>query len=166
MKLHISTSSLLCVILFGSIFLSPQLLLAQTGPSAEIKDLFHKLIDAENIHDEPAVRRLIWNSPSMLFVAKAPSGWHPYWGIDAVMQHLHVMYQTPFRIDPIYEEEQVVFIKEDIAETYVPVKITVGYAGQQPIPKPFNMVLLWIKTPEGWRMATDLPIPVPPDPKK
>ncbi len=169
MKLHINTRASLCVpvvLVFGSILLSPQRLRAQAEPSAEIKNLFHKLIDAENIHDEPAVRRLVWNSPSMLFVAKAPAGWHAYWGIDAVMQHLHEMYQTPFRIDPIYEEEQVVFIKDDIAETYVPVKITVGYAGQQPVPKPFNMVLLWIKTSEGWRMATDVPIPIPPDPRK
>jgi hypothetical protein len=26
------------------------------------------------------------------------------------------------------------------------------------------MVLLWIKTPQGWKMTTDIPIPVPPDP--
>jgi hypothetical protein len=25
------------------------------------------------------------------------------------------------------------------------------------------MVLLWIKTPQGWKMTTDIPIPVPPD---
>lgn len=165
MKKNITTTALSCFLVVGLVFGSSQRFNAQTDSSAEIKDLFHKLIEAENIHDEPAVRRLVWNSPSMLFVAKAPTGWHAYWGIDAVMEHLHEMYQTPFRIDPLYEEERVVFIKDDIAETYSPVKITVGYAGQQPVPKPFNMVLLWIKTPEGWRMATDVPIPIPPDPR-
>jgi hypothetical protein len=25
-------------------------------------------------------------------------------------------------------------------------------------------VLIWIHTPQGWKMATDIPIPVPPDP--
>ena len=73
--------------------------------------------------------------------------------------------QGPFRIDPIYDEEKVVFLRPDIAETYAPVKITVAYGGQNPAPRPFIMVLLWIKTPEGWRMATDIPIPVPPDPR-
>jgi ketosteroid isomerase-like protein len=77
------------------------------------------------------------------------------------MQHLHDMYQGPFRIDPIYEEEKVVFLKPDIAETYAPVKITVAYGGQNPVPRPFIMVLLWTKTPEGWKMATDIPIPIP-----
>ena len=131
-----------------------------------IKQSYRQLIDAENEHDLAAVRRLVWNSPSTLFVAKAPVGWHGYWGIDAVMQHLHDMYQQPFRIDPLYDEERVVFITPDLAETYAPVRITVAYGGQDPVPRPFVMVLLWISTPVGWRMATDIPIPVPPEPAK
>ena len=110
------------------------------------------------------MRELVWNSPSTPFVAKAPVGWHGYWGIDDVMQHLHDMYQQPFRIDPVYEEEKVVFITPEIAETYAPVRITVAYGGQNPVPKPFVMVLIWIQTPQGWKMATDIPIRVPPDP--
>jgi ketosteroid isomerase-like protein len=134
---------------------------AQTEKEQEIKRIYKQLIEAENKHDLPAVRALIWSSHSTLFVAKAPVGWRGYWGIDDVMQHLHDMYQQPFRIDPIYEEEKAVFLTPEIAETYVPVRITVGYGGQNPIPKPFVMVLIWIKTPRGWRMTTDIPIPVP-----
>jgi ketosteroid isomerase-like protein len=133
-------------------------------PEAEIKRLYRNLIDAENKHDLPAVKAMVWNSTSTLFVAKAPVGWHGYWGIDDVIQHLREMYQGTFRIDPIYEEEKLVFLKPDIAETYAPVNITVAYGGQNPVPKPFVMVLLWIRTPQGWKMATDIPIPVPPDP--
>ena len=130
----------------------------------QIRELYKNLIDAENRHDLPAVRELVWNSPSTLFVAKAPVGWHGYWGIDDVMQHLHDMYQQPFRIDPIYEEERVVFLTPEIAETYAPVRISVAYGGQNPVPKPFVMVLIWIHTAQGWKMTTDIPIPVPPDP--
>ena len=142
---------------------------AQFGGAAgdkeqDIEDIYKKLIDAENQHDLPAVRELVWKSPSTLFVAKAPVGWRGYWGIDDVMQHLHDMYQQPFRIDPLYQEEKVVFITPDIAETYAPVQITVAYGGQNPVPKPFVMVLLWIKTSTGWKMTTDIPIPVPPEP--
>jgi ketosteroid isomerase-like protein len=130
----------------------------------QVKKVYKQLIDAENRHDLPAVRELIWNSPSTLFVAKAPVGWRGYWGIDDVLQHLHDMYQQPFQIDPVYEEEKTVFITPEIAETYAPVRITAAYGGQNPVPKPFVMVLLWIKTPQGWKMTTDIPIPVPPDP--
>jgi hypothetical protein len=138
--------------------------IAQTDKEHEIKRIYKQLIDAENEHDLAAVRELVWNSPSTLFVAKAPVGWHGYWGIDDVMQHLRDMYQQPFRIDPVYEEEKVVFVTSEIAETYAPVRITVAYGGQNPVPKPFVMVLIWIHTPQGWKMATDIPIPVPPDP--
>jgi len=141
-----------------------KLIRAAGDQEQEVRDIYKKLVDAENKHDLPAVRELVWNSPSTLFVAKAPVGWHGYWGIDDVMQHLHDMYQQPFRIEPIYDEEKVVFIMPGIAETYAPVQITVAYGGQNPVPKPFVMVLLWIKTPQGWKMTTDIPIPVPPDP--
>ena len=130
----------------------------------EIKRAYKNLIDAENKHDLPAVKSMVLDSAATLFVAKAPAGWHGYWGIDDVIQHLHDMYQGAFRIDPVYEEEKVVFLKPDIAETYAPVRITVAYGGQNPVPRPFVMVLLWIKTAEGWKMATDIPIPVPSDP--
>jgi ketosteroid isomerase-like protein len=133
-------------------------------PEEEIKRAYRSLIEAENRHDLPAVRGMVWDSGSTLFVAKAPVGWHGYWGINDVLQHLRDMYQGTFRIDPIYGEEKVVFLKPDIGETYAPVKITVAYAGQNPGPRPFIMVLLWVKTQQGWKMATDIPIPVPPDP--
>jgi ketosteroid isomerase-like protein len=139
--------------------------LAQTSTDLEIKRAYKSLIDAENRHDLAAVKRMVWDSSSTLFVAKAPVGWRGYWGIDDVMQHLHEMYQQSFRIDPVYEEEKVVFITRDVAETYAPVKITVAYGGQNPAPKPFIMVLVWARTPKGWKMTTDMPIPVPPDPK-
>jgi ketosteroid isomerase-like protein len=147
-------------------FLAVDLAVAQPQPVDEVKQVYKHLIDAENRHDIPAVKAMIWKSPSTLFVAKAPVGWHGYWGIDDVIQHLHDMYQTPFRIAPLYSEEKVVFITPDIAETYAPVKISVAYGGQNPVPKPFIMVLVWIKTQDGWKMTTDIPIPVPPDPSQ
>jgi ketosteroid isomerase-like protein len=136
---------------------------AQTSTDLEIKRAYKNLIDAENGHDLAAVKGMVWDSPLALFVAKAPVGWHGYWGIDDVMQYLHDMYQQPFRIDPVYEEEKVVFITPDVAEAYAPVRITVAYGGQNPVPKPFIMVLVWIKTPKGWKMTTDIPIPIPAD---
>ena len=80
------------------------------------------------------------------------------------MQHFHDLYQQTFRIDPDYSKEKVVGLAIDVAETYVPVKITVAYAGQTPVPKPFLMILDWVRTPIGWKMATDIALPIPPAP--
>lgn len=159
-------SCTLVLMLSAALLATPRPANAQSNTEEEIKRVYKQLIDAENRHDLTAVRTLVWNSPSTLFVAKAPVGWHGYWGVDDVLQHLHDMYQQPFRIDPVYGEEKVAFITREIAETYAPVRITVAYGGQNLVPKPFVMVLLWIKTPDGWKMTTDIPIPVPPDPVK
>jgi hypothetical protein len=77
--------------------------------------------------------------------------------------HLDELYEAgSFRIDPDYDKEKVVGLSHDVAETYVPVNITVAYGGQTPVPKPFLMILDWVRTPEGWRMATDIALPIPP----
>jgi hypothetical protein len=133
-----------------------------------LRTLYKQLIEAENRHDLAAVEPLVWNSPSTLFVAKtatqAEGNWAGFWGKDVVMRHFHDLYQAPFRIDPDYSREKVVGLTPDVAETYVPVKITVAYAGQTPVPKPFLMILDWIKTPAGWKMATDIALPIPSTP--
>src|SRR5262245_52499249 len=133
-----------------------------------LKGLYKQLIVAENRHDLAAVKQLVWDSPSTLFVAKtatASEGNLPRsWGSDIVIQHFHDLYQDTFRIDPDYSKEKVVGLTIDVAETYVPVKITVAYAGQTPVPKPFLMILDWVRTPIGWKMATDIALPIPPAP--
>ena len=135
----------------------------------EIKTLYRRLIEAENRHDLAEVRTTVWDSPSTLFVAKtataAEGNWAGFWGIDVVMQHFAELYNAgSFRIDPDYNKEKIVGLTRDVAETYVPVKITVAYAGQTPVPKPFLMILYWIRTPDGWRMASDIALPIPPPP--
>jgi hypothetical protein len=134
-----------------------------------VRALFKQLIDAENRHDLNAVRPLVWVSPNALFVAKtatpAEGNWAGFWGTDVVLSHLGELYNAgSFHIEPDYERVKVVGVAPDVAETYSPVKITVAYAGQTPIPKPFLMILNWVRTPEGWRMATDIALPIPPAP--
>lgn len=135
-----------------------------------LKALYKQLIDAENRHDIAAVRPLVWVSPNTLFVAKtatvAEGNWAGFWGAEVVLQHLDDLYKAgSFRIDPDYDKEKVVALSHDVAETYVPVSITVAYAGQIPVPKPFLMILEWVRTPDGWRMATDIALPIPPTPQ-
>jgi hypothetical protein len=134
-----------------------------------VRALFEQLIDAENRHDLNAVRPLVWVSPNALFVAKtatpAEGNWAGFWGAEVVLRQLGELYNAgSFHIEPDYERVKVVGIAPDVAETYAPVKITVAYAGQTPTPKPFLMILNWVRTPEGWRMATDIALPIPPAP--
>jgi hypothetical protein len=136
---------------------------------AELRHLYKRLIDAENRHDIAAVRPIVWVSADALFVAKtataAEGNWAGFWGTDVVLQHLDDLYKAgPFKIDPDYDKEKVVALSRDVAETYAPVSITVAYAGQVPVPKPFLMILEWVRTADGWRMATDIALPIAPPP--
>jgi hypothetical protein len=42
--------------------------------------------------------------------------------------------------------------------------ITVSYAGQDGTPRPFLMVIDWIKVAKDWKVASEIILPVPPAP--
>jgi hypothetical protein len=84
-----------------------------------------------------------------------------FWGKDVVVRHLGELYQGTFVMDPDYTRLKVVGITRDVAETYVPLNISVAYAGQTGTPKPFLMIVNWVRTPAGWKMAADIALPIP-----
>jgi hypothetical protein len=140
------------------------------GPSSlnEINGLYLRLIEAENRHDLTAVRQMVWQSPDTLFVAKtatpAEGNWAGFWGADVVMQHFAELYAGTFVMAPHYDRVKTVGLTGEVAETYAPLDISVSYAGQTATPKPFLMIVTWVRTPDGWKMATDVALPIPPAP--
>jgi hypothetical protein len=138
------------------------------GSIAQISGRYHALIDAENRHDLAAVRQMVWQSPDTLFVAKtatpAEGNWAGFWGADVVMQHFAELYAGTFVMAPHYDRVKTVGLTAEVAETYAPLDISVSYAGQIATPKPFLMIVTWVRTPDGWKMATDVALPIPPAP--
>ena len=134
----------------------------------ELRELYHHLIVSENAHDIAEVRRIVWQSPNALFVAKtktpAEGNWAGFWGSDVVAGHINELFQGVFVMDPDFPKEKVVLLSPTVAETYVPLKISVAYAGQTGKPKPFLMIVDWVRVGSGWRMATDIALPIPPPP--
>lgn len=80
------------------------------------------------------------------------------------MQHFADLYAGTFVMAPHYDRVKTVGLTPDVAETYAPLDITVSYAGQTPAPKPFLMIVTWIRTSDGWKMAMDVALPIPPAP--
>jgi hypothetical protein len=134
----------------------------------ELRTIYKKLIDAENAHDIAAVKRFVWDSQSALFVAKtktpAEGNWAGFWSKDVVVAHLGELYQGTFVMAPDYGREKVVKLAVGVAETYVPLDISVSYAGQSGTPKPFLMIVEWVRQHGAWKMATDIALPIPPAP--
>jgi hypothetical protein len=162
-------------VLAGGLLFAPGFVGAQTSSispaiQSQIRELYRTLIEAENNHDIGKVRALVWDSPEALFVAKtktaAEGNWAGFWGKEVVVAHLQELFAGTFRIDPNYSKEKIAFLAPTVAETYVPVDISVAYAGQSGTPKPFLMIIEWVRLPSGdWKMATDIALRIPPPPK-
>jgi hypothetical protein len=112
---------------------------------------------------------MVWKSPSALFVAKtktaAEGNWAGFWGTDTVVDHINDLFQSgTFVMTPDYTREKIVQLSRDVMETYVPITISVAYAGQSGTPKPFLMIVEWVRDHGEWKMATDIALPIPPAP--
>jgi hypothetical protein len=134
-----------------------------------IKSRFSEVMVLANRHDIAALHGMFWQSPSVLLVAKSaiPSegNWAGFWGNDAVDQKLHdIAASGPVVLTPDLSRLKVVGLTADVAESYAPVNITVSYAGQDGTPKPFLLIIDWIKVVNAWKIASEIILPVPPTP--
>jgi len=155
----------------GSVFAAPA---AQADPLDAtalntIKSQFGKVMDLANRHDIKALHEMFWQSPSALLVAKGaiPSegNWAGFWGNEAIDQKLHdIATSGPVVLQPDFSKLKVVGLTHSVAESYAPMTIAVSYAGQDGTPKPFLMIINWIKVEEDWKIASEIILPVPPTP--
>jgi hypothetical protein len=133
-----------------------------------IRSRFGQLMDLANRHDVAAIHGMFWQSPSALLVAKSalPSegNWAGFWGNDAIDQKLHdIAASGPVVLAPDLSKLRVVGLTRELAESYVPMTITVSYAGQDGTPKPFLMIIDWLRIGRDWKIASEIILPVPPE---
>lgn len=134
-----------------------------------IKSKFGRLMQLANAHDFKALHDMFWQSPSALLVAKSaiPSegNWAGFWGNEAIDQKLHDIGSSgPVVLEPDYSKLRVVGLTRDVAESYVPMNITVSYAGQDGTARPFLMIINWLRIGTDWEIASEIILPVPPVP--
>jgi hypothetical protein len=134
-----------------------------------IKSQFGRLMELANKHDFKALHGMFWQSPSALLVAKSaiPSegNWAGFWGNEAIDQKLHDIGSSgPVVLEPDYAKLKVVGLTRDVAESYVPMNITVSYAGQDGTARPFLMIINWLRVGTDWKVASEIILPVPPVP--
>jgi hypothetical protein len=140
-----------------------------TATLSAIKSNFGRLMELANKHDFKGLHEMFWQSPSALLVAKSaiPSegNWASFWGNEAIDQKLHDIGSSgPVVLDPDYSKLRVVGLTHDVAESYVPMNITVSYAGQDGTARPFLMIINWLRVGKDWKVASEIILPVPPVP--
>src|ERR1700692_1044963 len=131
-----------------------------------ISSQFSTLMVLANQHDLKALHEMFWQSPSALLVAKSaiPSegNWAGFWGNEAIDRKLHdIATSGPVVLQPDYAKLKIVGLTHDVAESYAPLNITVSYAGLDGTPKPFLLIINWIKVRKDWKVASEIILPLP-----
>lgn len=134
-----------------------------------ITSQFGRLMDLANEHDFDGLHGMFWQSPSALLVAKSatPSegNWAGFWGNEAIDRKLHdIGTSGPVVLEPDYSKLKIVGLTRDVAKSYVPMSITVSYAGQDGTAKPFLMIIDWLRIGRDWKVASEIILPIPPSP--
>ncbi len=129
----------------------------QAGPEDEVKAQFSKFVAAQNAHDLKAVGDMLLDSPQFLWITRGA----PVWGREAALKRFEALYQGTWFLDPKTDELKVFEVQPGVAQLYVPITFMIAPAGQTAQPARFLMNQILVKTSEGWKVSSVLPIPVP-----
>jgi ketosteroid isomerase-like protein len=124
----------------------------------EVRAIFDRFVAAQNAHDIKAVESLLLGSPNFLWITRGT----PIWGHDAALKRFTALYDGTWRLDPETSGLKITMVSEGVAQIYVPIIFTIGAAGQAAQQTKFLMNQVLIKTSDGWRVSSILPIPAPP----
>ncbi len=136
------------------------LLLAQVAAGRasdedDVKSIFAKFVTAQNAHDVEAVGHLLENSPHFLWITRGA----PIWGRDAALKRFESLYQGTWSLDPKLDELKLIELRPGVMQLYVPITFMISPPGQTAQPTRFLMNQVLVKTTEGWRISTIIPIP-------
>ena len=124
----------------------------------DVKATFERFVAAQNAHDVSAVRDLLWDSTNFLWVTRGT----PIWGRDAALKRFETLYQGTWKLSPDTLNLKVVLLSDTTAQLFVPIMFNIGPPGQPAPDAPFLMNQTLVKTAAGWRIASILPVPLPP----
>lgn len=131
-----------------------------TADIEEIRALFLRQAEGENAHDIEVIATVLAKaapgSPDPVnFVARAYS----FWGRAAVLDHFRTVFAGTWRFEPDRDAMKITPLGPDTAHIFAPTRITVGAAGESGTTYPFLVNEIAVRTAEGWRIATIIPVP-------
>ena len=126
----------------------------------EVKAVFLKQAAAATAHDIAAFEQVFAPTPPgqpdpVTFVARA----YQFWGKTALIDHFTETFKGVWRFEPDAERVKVIALTPDTAEIYAPTQVTSGTSSETAKTAPFLVYEVAVRTPEGWRIATIVPVP-------
>jgi ketosteroid isomerase-like protein len=131
--------------------------IAQAGTEDEVKALFAKFVAAQNAHDLKAVGETLHDSPQFLWITRGA----PIWGREEALKRFEVLYQGTWSLDPKTDELRLIEVQPNVVHLYVPVTFMISPAGKSALPMRFLLNQIVVKTADGWKVSSILPIPAP-----
>jgi hypothetical protein len=126
----------------------------------DIRTVFLQQAAAATAHDIAAFERVFTSAPQgspyeVTFVARA----YQYWSKQAVIEHFKETFKGVWKFEPDPATIRVMPLTADSAEIYAPTQVTFGTSDATAKTSPFLVCEIAVRTPEGWRIATIIPVP-------
>ena len=131
---------------------------AVAGAEDDVRAVFDRFVAAQNAHDVSAVRDVLLDSPTFLWITRGT----PVWGRDAALKRFETLYLGTWKLAPDVANLKIVMLTDTTAHVFIPIIFNIGPTGQPAPDTLFLMNQTLVKTSAGWRIATILPILVPP----
>jgi hypothetical protein len=100
------------------------------------------------------VKSLLWNSPEMLFFSRGTETR----GAEAVVARFKDYYQGTWQLQPDMSNFHVAVISNDVVQILVPIVFSRALPGAQPQSDTFLISQTFVRDPQGWHVASILPI--------
>lgn len=124
----------------------------------EVRAVFDRYVAIQNAHDLKSMRNLFVDSPDFLWVTRGK----PIWGREAALKDLEERYKGTWHIEFDRKELRVISVSRRVAQVHATTLLTVGDPGVRPAKTRAYINLIMVKKPEGWQIASILPILVSP----
>jgi len=126
----------------------------------EIRALFLRQAAGETAQNIDAIDAILARAAAgqpdpVAFVARA----YRFWGREAVLEHFRNVFKGTWRFEPDLSALRITPISGDTAHIYAATQITLGPAGGAAATYAFLVNEFAVRTPDGWRIATIVPVP-------
>lgn len=126
------------------------------GTEAEVKGVFRKFIAAQNAHDIITVGGILRDSADFLWITVGT----PIWGREAALLRFEENYRGTWLIEPRFDEVKITRLSFGVVQLFAPAVFTIAPSGQSAQPKNFLITQVYVKTADGWKISSIVPLPV------
>ena len=148
----------LLALIFAAAAIFPALARAATMED-EVRAVFDRYVSIQNAHDLKSMRSLLVDSPDFLWISRGK----PIWGREAALKELEERYKGTWHLEVDRTDLRVISVSRRVAHVYATTQLTAGEAGHKPSRTRAYINLVMVKKPEGWQIASVLPIQAPPN---